>query len=46
LIVEVHNNPAEALVDAAQQITPDEFRELVTACEGVYKAVSYKRNGG
>ena len=31
LIVEVHHNPAEALVDAAQQITPDEFKELVTA---------------
>jgi 3-deoxy-7-phosphoheptulonate synthase len=46
LIVEVHHNPAEALVDAQQQITPDEFKDLVTACEAIHKAVGGKRNGG
>jgi chorismate mutase len=29
LMVEVHPNPAEALSDAAQQLTPDQFSELV-----------------
>ena len=34
LIIEVHNNPARALCDGAQSLTPDQFRnvaELVTA---------------
>jgi 3-deoxy-7-phosphoheptulonate synthase len=46
LIVEVHHNPAEALVDAAQQITPDEFKELVTACQSIHQAIGNKKNGG
>jgi 3-deoxy-7-phosphoheptulonate synthase len=46
LIVEVHHNPEEALVDAQQQITPDEFKELVTACESIHQAIGNKRNGG
>jgi 3-deoxy-7-phosphoheptulonate synthase len=46
LIVEVHHNPAEALVDAQQQITPDEFKELVTACQSIHNAIGKKRNGG
>jgi 3-deoxy-7-phosphoheptulonate synthase len=46
LIVEVHHNPAEALVDAQQQITPDEFKELVIACQSIHKAIGNKRNGG
>jgi 3-deoxy-7-phosphoheptulonate synthase len=46
LIVEVHHNPAEALVDAAQQITPDEFKDMVTACESIHKAIGSKKNGG
>ena len=46
LIVEVHHNPAEALVDAQQQITPDEFRGLVAACQSIHKPIGNKRNGG
>jgi 3-deoxy-7-phosphoheptulonate synthase len=46
LIVEVHHNPSEALVDAQQQITPDEFKELITACESIHQAIGNKRNGG
>jgi 3-deoxy-7-phosphoheptulonate synthase len=45
LIVEVHHNPTEALVDAAQQITPDEFKDLVTACESIHRAIGNKNNG-
>jgi len=46
MIVEVHNNPVEALVDSQQQITPDEFKELVTVCNKIHKAVGSRRNGG
>ncbi len=30
LMIEVHRNPAEALSDSGQQLTPDEFRSLIT----------------
>ncbi|MDD5288302.1 MAG: 3-deoxy-7-phosphoheptulonate synthase [Dehalococcoidales bacterium] len=46
LIIEVHYNPAEALVDGPQQITPDEFKNLVTACQGIHKAIGNRQNGG
>ncbi len=46
LIVEVHHNPVEALVDSQQQITPDELKELITACQGIHKAIGIKQNGG
>ncbi len=46
LIVEVHDNPAEALVDGPQQITPDEFKDLVITCQGIRKTIGNKRNGG
>jgi 3-deoxy-7-phosphoheptulonate synthase len=46
LIIEVHNNPAEALVDGPQQITPDEFKNIVIACQSIHKAISKKRTGG
>jgi 3-deoxy-7-phosphoheptulonate synthase len=46
LIVEVHHNPAEALVDGQQQITPDEFAKLVTACRSIHQAIGNRTNGG
>lgn len=30
LMIEVHNNPAEALSDSEQQLTPDEFHSLIS----------------
>ena len=39
LIVEVHHNPAEALTDAQQQITPDEFKGPVAACQSIRKGL-------
>jgi len=39
LIVEVHHNPIEALVDSAQQITPPELKKLIDTCKEIYKAV-------
>jgi len=43
LMVEVHYNPVEALVDAQQQITPDELKEVISACRGIHKAIG-RRN--
>ena len=43
LIIEVHYNPAEALVDAQQQITPDELKEVIDACRRINKAVMPER---
>ena len=39
LIVEVHTNPEEALVDAAQAITPEEFAQMMTKCRAVAQAI-------
>jgi 3-deoxy-7-phosphoheptulonate synthase len=50
LMIEVHSNPAEAIVDTAQQITPDELKEIITACKKIHKLVTETRkrtvNGG
>ncbi len=39
LMLEVHHNPAEALVDGQQMITPDEFKVTIEACQRIYKLV-------
>ncbi len=39
LIVEVHNNPAAALCDGAQSITPDEFDTLAEQVSAVHNLV-------
>ena len=44
LMIEVHYNPAEALVDAQQQITPDELKDIIDACQRINKIVLPKRN--
>ncbi|MFH0768144.1 MAG: 3-deoxy-7-phosphoheptulonate synthase [Chloroflexota bacterium] len=44
LMIEAHCNPAEALVDAQQQITPDELKETISACKRIHKAIAPKRN--
>lgn len=44
LIIEVHYNPVEALVDGQQQITPDELEEVIIACRGVHEAVKHSKN--
>jgi 3-deoxy-7-phosphoheptulonate synthase len=40
LMIEVHNNPDEALSDGAQSLTPGEFVELMKMVEPVVKAVN------
>lgn len=39
IMVEVHNNPACALCDGAQSITPSQFRELNAIVQKVREAV-------
>jgi len=44
LMIEVHYNPAEALVDGQQMITPDELKNVIDACQRINKLVVPKRN--
>jgi 3-deoxy-7-phosphoheptulonate synthase len=37
LMIEVHYNPKEALVDGAQAIVPEELAQVIKACNRVYK---------
>jgi len=46
LMIEVHYNPEEALVDAQQAVTPDELKEIIDACQKIHKLVAPKRNEG
>ena len=39
LMIEVHYNPAEALVDGQQMITPDELNDVINACQRIRKLV-------
>ncbi|MFH0846595.1 MAG: 3-deoxy-7-phosphoheptulonate synthase [Chloroflexota bacterium] len=43
LMIETHFNPAEALVDAAQQITPDELKETLDTCRKIHKVMRAER---
>lgn len=40
LMIETHYNPAEAKVDAAQQVTPDELKEIIDTCTKIHAIVS------
>jgi 3-deoxy-7-phosphoheptulonate synthase len=44
LMIEVHYNPAEALVDAQQAIMPDELKEIIDACQRIHKLIVPGRN--
>jgi len=39
LMIEVHYNPTEAIVDAQQAITPDELAKIITACQGIHSLI-------
>jgi len=43
LMIETHYNPSEALVDAQQMITPDELKEVIDACQRIYKLVACRQ---
>jgi 3-deoxy-7-phosphoheptulonate synthase len=40
LMIEVHYDPKEALVDGAQAITPDELERVIQACNNIHEQVS------
>ncbi len=39
LMIESHYNPAEALVDGPQMVTPDELKEIIDACKRLHATV-------
>jgi len=39
LMVEVHYNPAEAIVDGKQTITPAELQDIIKACRDIHRMV-------
>jgi 3-deoxy-7-phosphoheptulonate synthase len=46
LMIEVHYNPAEALVDGQQMITPVELKDVINACQRIHKLIMPMRNKG
>ncbi len=46
LLIEVHHNPVEALVDGQQMITPDELADVISTCRKIRKAIGHRRNNG
>ena len=42
LMIETHYDPSEALVDGVQMITPEELKEVITACRKIREMVAYK----
>jgi len=39
LMIETHYNPAEAVVDSQQMITPDELKDVIDACQRIRRLV-------
>ncbi|MDD5082623.1 MAG: 3-deoxy-7-phosphoheptulonate synthase [Dehalococcoidales bacterium] len=44
LMIEVHYNPAEALVDAQQQITPDELKSIIDTCKQINRLITSEKS--
>ena len=44
LMIEVHYDPAEALVDGQQMITPNELKDTIDACNRIYRVIAPGRN--
>jgi len=45
LMIEMHYNPAEALVDGPQAITPQELKEVIVACQRIHQLVASRKIG-
>jgi 3-deoxy-7-phosphoheptulonate synthase len=43
LMIETHYNPAEAIVDGKQMVTPDELKEIITTCNNIYGVITNKK---
>ncbi|MDI6814482.1 MAG: 3-deoxy-7-phosphoheptulonate synthase [Dehalococcoidales bacterium] len=46
LMIEVHYNPAEALVDSRQMITPDELENVIKACREISQLITPRMSRG
>jgi 3-deoxy-7-phosphoheptulonate synthase len=44
LMIEVHHNPKEALVDGSQMITPAELKNVIDACKHIHRLVMPAEN--
>ena len=44
LMIEVHYDPREALVDGPQMITPDELKDVIDACRRIHRLVSSQQS--
>jgi len=44
LMIEVHYNPEEAVVDGQQTVTPDELKNIVDSCQRIHKLIAPKKN--
>jgi len=42
LMIEAHYNPSEALIDGMQMVTPEELKEIISACRKIHKLVAQK----
>jgi len=42
LMIEAHYDPSEAMVDGMQMITPDELKEVISACRKIHELVARK----
>jgi 3-deoxy-7-phosphoheptulonate synthase len=40
LMVETHYNPAESPVDSQQMVTPDELKDIIDACQKIYRLIA------
>ncbi len=46
LMIETHYNPAEAVVDGQQTITPEELEDIINACQRINQLMVQMRNKG
>ncbi|MDD5700583.1 MAG: 3-deoxy-7-phosphoheptulonate synthase [Dehalococcoidales bacterium] len=44
LMIEVHSNPREALVDASQMITPRDLEKVIKACNNIHNMIAQAIN--
>ena len=44
LMIEVHYDPSEALVDGQQMITPDELKDTIDACNEIHRVIGPGKN--
>jgi len=46
LMIEVHYNPEEAIVDGQQTVTPDELKNIVDSCQRIHELIAPRKNEG